>query len=80
MIWYFRNSGKNVSLKAPTTVLIKPDGNTLGAFGYEAEEYYKNLVEEDDHHGYFYFQRFKMLLHGKQVIIDSLTKIITAMF
>ena len=63
----FRNSGKNASLKAPTTILIKPDGKTLEAFGYEAEDRYRELVEDNEHHGYYYFKRFKMMLHGKEV-------------
>ncbi|XP_060559105.1 heat shock 70 kDa protein 12A-like [Ruditapes philippinarum] len=56
------NSGKNISMKAPTTVLIQPDGHTLEAFGYEAEDRYAELADEEEHRTYFYFQRFKMML------------------
>ncbi|XP_060606845.1 heat shock 70 kDa protein 12A-like [Ruditapes philippinarum] len=56
------NSGKNISMKAPTTVLIKPNGHTLEAFGYEAEDRYADLADEEEHKTYYYFQRFKMML------------------
>ncbi|XP_060606844.1 heat shock 70 kDa protein 12A-like [Ruditapes philippinarum] len=56
------NSGKNISMKAPTTVLIQPDGHTLEAFGYEAEDRYAELADEKEHRTYYYFERFKMML------------------
>ncbi|XP_052793952.1 heat shock 70 kDa protein 12A-like [Mya arenaria] len=37
------------STKGPTTVLIKPDGKTLEAFGFEAETRYTELIDEDEH-------------------------------
>ena len=49
--------------KTPTVALIAPDGKTLVAFGYEAENKYKELVEEDKHRDYYYFRRFKMALN-----------------
>jgi hypothetical protein len=52
-------------MKAPTTVLIQPDGHTLEAFGYEAEDRYAELAEEGKHKVYFYFERFKMILFDK---------------
>lgn len=63
----YRKSGVAVSLKAPTTVLIKPDGKTLAAFGYEAENMYAKLAEADKHRGYYYFKLFKMMLYNKLV-------------
>ncbi|KAK3594913.1 hypothetical protein CHS0354_020570 [Potamilus streckersoni] len=59
--------GRSVSLKAPTTVLIKPDGITLDSFGYEAETRYADLAAEEssEYKRWYYFRRFKMLLHGK---------------
>ncbi|KAL3885508.1 hypothetical protein ACJMK2_025561 [Sinanodonta woodiana] len=59
------SGGKLVSEKAPTTVLIKPDGKTFKAFGYEAEDLYAELAEAGKHRKWFYFQRFKMLLMDK---------------
>lgn len=50
-----------VSLKTPTTVLL--DSNQeLVAFGYEAEDRYAELAEEEEHGEYYYFRRFKMSL------------------
>ena len=52
-----------ITEKTPTVVLIKPGGKELEAFGYEAENRYKDLVEQEEHEGYFYFKKFKMKLH-----------------
>lgn len=50
-----------VSLKTPTTVLL--DSNQeLVAFGYEAEDRYAELAEDEEHAEYYYFRRFKMTL------------------
>ncbi|KAL3885507.1 hypothetical protein ACJMK2_025560 [Sinanodonta woodiana] len=59
------SDGKLMSEKAPTTVLIKPDGKTFKAFGYEAEDMYAELAEAGEHRKWFYFRRFKMLLMDK---------------
>ncbi|KAL3878917.1 hypothetical protein ACJMK2_031243 [Sinanodonta woodiana] len=56
------NSGSSISSKAPTTALIRPDGETLDAFGYDAEDKYGKLAESDDHKDWYYFRRFKMSL------------------
>ncbi|KAL3879863.1 hypothetical protein ACJMK2_032141 [Sinanodonta woodiana] len=62
--WY---GGQLVSMKAPTTVLIKPDAKTFDSFGYEAETRYIELASDDnnEHKRWYYFRRFKMMLHGK---------------
>ena len=52
-----------VTEKTPTCALIKPDGETLEAFGYEAENKYCELVENEAHEEYYYFRRFKMALN-----------------
>ncbi|KAK3578318.1 hypothetical protein CHS0354_004228 [Potamilus streckersoni] len=59
--------GPLVSMKAPTTVLIKPDGRTFDSFGYDAESKYSELASDDnnEHKRWYYFRRFKMMLHGK---------------
>ena len=56
------DSGQIVSKKEPTSALINPDGKTLKAFGYEAEQTFKDLAAQRKHHDHFYFQRFKMAL------------------
>ncbi|XP_052780579.1 heat shock 70 kDa protein 12B-like [Mya arenaria] len=43
-------------------MLIRPDGETLDAFGYEAENNYSDLAMEESHTQWFYFRRFKMKL------------------
>ncbi|OWF51207.1 heat shock 70 kDa protein 12B-like [Mizuhopecten yessoensis] len=51
------------SLKAPTCVLLKPD-RTFDSFGYEAEDKYTELFQEDSHEDWYFFKRFKMTLHN----------------
>ncbi|WAR31533.1 HS12B-like protein [Mya arenaria] len=58
----------HISQKAPTVVLIKPDGKTLHSFGYEAESKYADLAETGDHKDWYYFRRFKMLLFDEKGI------------
>ncbi|KAL4230257.1 Heat shock 70 kDa protein 12A [Mactra antiquata] len=62
------NSGTHISLKAPTTVLIQPDGKTFDAFGYDAENRYANLFYNKEHAPYYYFQQFKMLLYNNKTL------------
>lgn len=52
-----------VSLKTPTSILLNPQ-QEFESFGYEAEDRYTALANEDLHHEWFYFRRFKMMLHG----------------
>ncbi|XP_060566317.1 heat shock 70 kDa protein 12B-like [Ruditapes philippinarum] len=60
-----------VSLKAPTSILIKPDGETFHLFGFDAETEYALLAEENQHTKYFFFQKFKMQLYDKMAGIDG---------
>jgi hypothetical protein len=71
-------SGKNwsagvntpgTSLKTSTTIMLNPD-KTFHSFGYEAENNYVELAQEDGHHDYYYFRRFKMLLFDKMVCMS----------
>lgn len=55
-----------VSPKTPTCLLLKPN-KTFDSFGYAAEENYSDLVNNDSHHSWYYFRRFKMLLHDNMV-------------
>ncbi|KAL3879870.1 hypothetical protein ACJMK2_032147 [Sinanodonta woodiana] len=59
--------GQMVSMKSPTTVLIKPDAKTFDSFGYEAETRNSEFASDDnnEHKKWYYFRRFKMMLHGK---------------
>ena len=53
---------------------MRPDGKTLEAFGYEAENKYAELAEEKLHGNYYYFKKFKMLLHEKLVFTIKIQK------
>ncbi|KAK3600051.1 hypothetical protein CHS0354_012742 [Potamilus streckersoni] len=57
--------GSHASMKAPTTILINPDGKTFDSFGYEAEDKYLELTGTGENTKWYYFSRFKMLLHRK---------------
>jgi hypothetical protein len=63
------NSGSIISLKAPTTVLLKPD-KTFHSFGYEAEKKYADLAENENHENWYYFRQFKMRLNRTRVSIS----------
>lgn len=54
------------SQKTPTCLLLRPD-KTFHSFGFDAEEHYSSLVDMDEHHSWYYFRRFKMLLHNNMV-------------
>ncbi|KAK3085591.1 hypothetical protein FSP39_005798 [Pinctada imbricata] len=60
---------KLISLKTPTCLLLDRNRKFV-SFGYEAEtEYTEILLDEDkDHNDFYYFNRFKMELHGSRVI------------
>ena len=63
-------SSIQISYKTPTTLLLDKDQNFV-AFGYEAENTYAELAEDEVNEDYFYIRRFKMLLYNtlrKQVI------------
>ncbi|XP_062611421.1 heat shock 70 kDa protein 12B-like [Saccostrea cucullata] len=57
------NAGELLSEKTPTTLLLDEDQN-FDSFGYEAENTYSRLPEEEKRK-YFYFRRFKMMLYDK---------------
>ncbi|XP_045203416.2 heat shock 70 kDa protein 12A-like [Mercenaria mercenaria] len=59
------NSGSTQTEKTPTCILIRPDGQTVEAFGYDAEDRYRDLTESGEHVNYYYFRRFKMSLCRK---------------
>ena len=55
-----------VSLKAPTCVLFDKD-QKFHSFGYEAENVFSELALDNEHHQWYFFKRFKMVLHGAKV-------------
>jgi hypothetical protein len=64
----FLDAKSSESLKSPTVVLLNLKGE-FSAFGYEAEQKYADLVQNEDDEGWFYFRRFKMQLYTKKVLI-----------
>ncbi|KAK3602831.1 hypothetical protein CHS0354_026385 [Potamilus streckersoni] len=60
------SSGSLLSLKCPTCVLFDPNGK-FHSFGYEAENKYSELAQDNEHRKWYYFRRFKMTLCGKQI-------------
>ncbi|KAK3603242.1 hypothetical protein CHS0354_007572 [Potamilus streckersoni] len=70
--------GEHFSPKAPTTVLIRPDGKTLEAFGYEAQDRYAELADKGEHKLWYCFARFKMRIFenkelSRQTVIEDIT-------
>ena len=54
----WNSGGRLVSSKTPTCLLL--DGRQqFVSFGYAAENYYTNLVEDDKHHDHYFFHRFQ---------------------
>ncbi|XP_062603213.1 heat shock 70 kDa protein 12A-like [Saccostrea cucullata] len=73
-------SSNQMSSKTPTALLLNPD-KSFNSFGYDAEKNYADLAEEDEdeYKDYYYFHRFKMLLHNcknlhRNICIDDMTR------
>ncbi|XP_060571962.1 heat shock 70 kDa protein 12A-like [Ruditapes philippinarum] len=72
-------SEKLMSLKCPSSVLLKPD-KTFHSFGFEAENKYSDLAEDAKHHGWYLFRRFKMILYETTNLqLDTLIEDISGM-
>ncbi|XP_062620265.1 heat shock 70 kDa protein 12B-like [Saccostrea cucullata] len=63
-----------VSLKTPTCVLFNKD-KVFDAFGYEAEDKYAELAEEEEHEEWYYFKRFNMSLYNKEEPLSKAVEI-----
>lgn len=63
------NTGSRVgvSLKTPTCALFDPD-QRFHSFGFDAEDKYADLAIEEEHHDWYYFRRFKMMLYNNEHI------------
>ncbi|XP_060082490.1 heat shock 70 kDa protein 12A-like [Ylistrum balloti] len=72
--WYAKSGLALPSLKMPTTLLLTPD-EEFEAFGYEAEERYTKLVDDNAHFGWHYFKHFKMNLYKPKVKLSRDTKL-----
>ena len=54
------------SLQTRTSILLNPQ-QEFECFGYDAEDRYTELANEDLHQEWYFFRRFKMMLHGQLV-------------
>ena len=59
------------TLKTPTCLLLNPD-KSFNSFGYEAQDRFAEL-EDKETQEYFYFEKFKMILHSDEVSLHLLT-------
>lgn len=63
----FQSWSKNlISLKTPTVILLDQD-QKFHSFGFEAEEKYSELLEDEEADGWGFFRRFKMALYDNPV-------------
>ena len=61
----WKSGGNLVTEKTPTCILIGNDKKSLVAFGYDAENKYKELIAQNRHADYYYCTKFKMALNRK---------------
>lgn len=73
-------SSNQMSSKTPTALLLNED-ETFNSFGYDAEKNFAEIAEEgdDSYKDFYYFHRFKMLLHNcknlhRNICIDDMTR------
>jgi len=59
-------TGRLMSEKTATSILLSPQGE-FSAFGFEAEDHYTSLLQDDKHAGWMLFSRFKMMLFENKV-------------
>jgi len=67
------------SLKTATCVLFKAD-KSFHSFGYEAENEYARLVEDEKHKDWYFFRRFKMQLYQAKVFYEKLSTVYLNIF
>jgi len=65
-VGWIAGTEKLMSFKTPTCVLLNPS-KEFDSFGFEAENKFVNLAEDKKNEGWMLFQKFKMILHNKEV-------------
>ncbi|XP_052084803.1 heat shock 70 kDa protein 12A-like isoform X1 [Mytilus californianus] len=60
-----------MSMKTPTCLLLD-DKREFVAFGYDAENQWADLLLDEEHEEYYYFERFKMNLHNNKNITSGM--------
>ncbi|XP_052788701.1 heat shock 70 kDa protein 12B-like [Mya arenaria] len=66
-------SGQLMSSKSPTCVLLHND--MFHSFGYDAENKYVQVIDDEDRNDWRLFRRFKMVLHKQATVSRSTTTI-----
>ncbi|OWF52451.1 heat shock 70 kDa protein 12A-like [Mizuhopecten yessoensis] len=66
MTWTAKCGGL-LSLKTSSCILFDPT-ETFDSFGFDAEDKYADLMQEDENNGWFLFRRFKMTLYYEKEI------------
>ncbi|WAR31337.1 HS12B-like protein [Mya arenaria] len=66
-------SGQLMSSKSPTCVLLHND--MFHSFGYDAENKYVQVIDDEDRNDWRLFRRFKMVLHKQATLSRSTTTI-----
>ena len=56
-----------ITFAVPLFILFRSDGNTLDSIGYEAEDKYAELLEDNNQTKWFFFRRFSFHNVGLQV-------------
>lgn len=56
---------------ATSSLLLNPD-KTLRAFGFEAQQQYSDLCEENDHQSYFFFENITTIAETEQASFNHL--------
>lgn len=64
--WPTNVGASQTAYKTPSVLLVKSNGDFV-AFGYDAEEKYSELANDDAHYGYYFFREFKMALYENEV-------------
>ncbi|XP_053390086.1 heat shock 70 kDa protein 12B-like [Mercenaria mercenaria] len=63
---------KTISYKTPTCVLLNKE-EEFHSFGYDAENHFASLAEDDSHQGWLLFRHFKMSLHTNRNLSAATT-------
>ncbi|XP_022296917.2 heat shock 70 kDa protein 12A-like [Crassostrea virginica] len=63
--WPTSGGSSQTANKTPSVLLLKSNGEFL-AFGYDADEKYSELANDNAQYGYYFFKHFKMLLYGSK--------------
>lgn len=69
--WPTSGGSSQTANKTPSVLLLKSNGEFL-AFGYDADEKYSELANDNAQYGHYFFKHFKMLLYESKVSIQRI--------